>query len=1065
MSDHPALWFLKQLFDSRVPQDWFINVRCIHNKAPVIVDGKPLHETECSLNLDVPISQLHETWYKNLGNLLIQNNTHPQRPANNYFAVNPRPTKNANKLSDVPLYFAFYLDCDNNKSYTKEERLHQFNFWKLYGLEPSIVVDSGSGYHVYWLLETPIAADEGRPILKRMVALSGCRDKGNTFDQTRVLRLPGFLNQKNWSNGASPLCHIIFPEQGAPVKLYKAEQFMAFPPSEKADVEQWYAKAYEMGATSPEQAEEAITKMARAAAQAAIDQGAITAGQAMHQTMQQRLATADAFSEKLTPIKAEASPPTKPMPEMFTPNLTAMPALEYLKFDNKTRWMPKYIRKGWYGLSEDEMSRISELYDGQTFSASELDAKVMWRFIYLGYTKEAILEFWNSPQYKLFRPDKMQKNANYLNDTYENQLKAVQSYIAQGARAKDKLNEFRAAQDRIFVQYGETFHRDAKGNPDLILSGELVLLNRFYDLDARNEQDAEWFEVRAYTTVNGNSEQRDMMLPGEAFNSIQKFKQYACRDNLRCFTSDVNVLSRLQYYLECKFSMVPRHKFHSRIRYTAKQFFFPYYTVTADGIHVRSDSSVASYLAERFPAYKDMAKKFWNEQKAKNFIETKWIHVIHSHLPRLVMSVMGTIASSAIKQIFEEDLGVTNFHLPTINIRGKSHSGKTYSTLHLLKFTGQKKVTSVSVDITQFALYTILNSNEIAPSVFDEFREIDDKRGHSQMENLRSCSRRCYTGEEFIRGRQDQGLNRYVVHKALIIIGESPLERAGDTAGISRMFPCDTDEYDTDTNTAHWGQICNVDLHLFAPWFYSHLLRMNHEKLREDFIKLEEEVLAKITRSFGGEKQRVAHNLATLIFGCRLWDDAITAMVPSAPRILDQLSADKFLIEYMHEWAKESGQTLVCSTPDGKEQIVNNNEFFEMLKTVNNHLDMMSPEVQRFGEGFFLHSAKHGELRLRLDCYYRMYQEIRKAEGRSAPDIVRMRQVIKNALRKNQPWVIAADKLVKHEGRVMRCVILNIAEIERMGLIQPGRFGSKPDEKSPPFFDVNLPSNPVENPT
>jgi RepB DNA-primase from phage plasmid len=68
-------------------------------------------------------------------------------------------------------------------------------------LAPSIIVESSPGkFHYYWLLDVPFDADEaGRAdfaaIMSVMVARYG--SDPNAKDITRVLRLPGFLHQKD----------------------------------------------------------------------------------------------------------------------------------------------------------------------------------------------------------------------------------------------------------------------------------------------------------------------------------------------------------------------------------------------------------------------------------------------------------------------------------------------------------------------------------------------------------------------------------------------------------------------------------------------------------------------------------------------------------------------------------------------------------------------------------------------------------------------------------------------------------------------------------------------------
>ena len=79
-------------------------------------------------------------------------------------------------------------------------------------IQPDIVVNSGTGFHTYWLLETPILVKNGRWIeieaINRglirnfthgYVALDDSKKSGPdrmTIDITRILRVPRFYNYK-----------------------------------------------------------------------------------------------------------------------------------------------------------------------------------------------------------------------------------------------------------------------------------------------------------------------------------------------------------------------------------------------------------------------------------------------------------------------------------------------------------------------------------------------------------------------------------------------------------------------------------------------------------------------------------------------------------------------------------------------------------------------------------------------------------------------------------------------------------------------------------------------------
>ena len=128
--------------------------------------------------------------------------------ANIFMGVNPRARKGAGRKCDIRTCRCVWADMDEVTAEVARWRCH------VVGLpDPSIVVDSGSGVHLYWLLDQ--AADvsgmakreqfEGK--LKALYRQLGC---DATSDVNRLLRLPGFWNMKNVRNGGLPLaCRLV----------------------------------------------------------------------------------------------------------------------------------------------------------------------------------------------------------------------------------------------------------------------------------------------------------------------------------------------------------------------------------------------------------------------------------------------------------------------------------------------------------------------------------------------------------------------------------------------------------------------------------------------------------------------------------------------------------------------------------------------------------------------------------------------------------------------------------------------------------------------------------------
>ena len=172
------------------------------------------------------IDELFEKWHEIEPRLLSAN----RKGANIYFGVNPRKelwtaywrnpekkvyhqgfekredavalarTKKGGWTGDKPVpegsleYVqtcnCLWLDLD----YKGETLTKNSAVLKGLNLQPSIVINSGNGYHLYWLLSEPITPEEARRTVKQLIRVMA-GDEG-THDPTRILRLPGSQNVK-----------------------------------------------------------------------------------------------------------------------------------------------------------------------------------------------------------------------------------------------------------------------------------------------------------------------------------------------------------------------------------------------------------------------------------------------------------------------------------------------------------------------------------------------------------------------------------------------------------------------------------------------------------------------------------------------------------------------------------------------------------------------------------------------------------------------------------------------------------------------------------------------------
>lgn len=124
----------------------------------------------------------------------LSNFSPPLYPAgkNIYFGVATRDGKGGGKenLVEIPALWVD-LDLKNTSIETIPERYRDFP------LKPSIAVETGGGYHLYWVLRKPSTKEEVPRIenyLDRLASFWG-GDQGAT-DASRILRVPGTLNVK-----------------------------------------------------------------------------------------------------------------------------------------------------------------------------------------------------------------------------------------------------------------------------------------------------------------------------------------------------------------------------------------------------------------------------------------------------------------------------------------------------------------------------------------------------------------------------------------------------------------------------------------------------------------------------------------------------------------------------------------------------------------------------------------------------------------------------------------------------------------------------------------------------
>lgn len=146
--------------------------------------------------------------------------------SNIYYGVLPRTQRRGTNADCVTTTTVLWADVDG-KHYSPTDALagKPQALGAIHGLDvpPSILVDSGRGYHAYWLLRSPVAVEEASRVMKAIADEVG---GDHVQDAARVLRLPGTLNHKT---DPPAHCRTIYLSIGA---RYDLGDFLSYLPAE-----------------------------------------------------------------------------------------------------------------------------------------------------------------------------------------------------------------------------------------------------------------------------------------------------------------------------------------------------------------------------------------------------------------------------------------------------------------------------------------------------------------------------------------------------------------------------------------------------------------------------------------------------------------------------------------------------------------------------------------------------------------------------------------------------------------------------------------------------------------
>lgn len=108
-----------------------------------------------------------------------------------YFGVLPRLREEGTNDACPPVTSVLWADIDGKRFPTKDVALFTVNRFLV---TPQILVDSGHGYHAYWLLSKPEPTELASHAMRGIARTIG---GDNVADPARVLRVPGTRNYKS----------------------------------------------------------------------------------------------------------------------------------------------------------------------------------------------------------------------------------------------------------------------------------------------------------------------------------------------------------------------------------------------------------------------------------------------------------------------------------------------------------------------------------------------------------------------------------------------------------------------------------------------------------------------------------------------------------------------------------------------------------------------------------------------------------------------------------------------------------------------------------------------------
>lgn len=1012
-----AVWLIMDLFkgvDNTVEKPAFITFRAMFMPRPAPASEKSgmtkKPKQTVVYNENIPITGFMDQWNNNLCSKLQMLNTRQENPCNIHVGINPRNTANGNEKKHVSAIHALNLDLDVTAEYTLEDRYAQIKWMNAQDWFP-IVTFSGHGLQALFPLASPTDIETGERLNKLIIKRAGCKDGGNTCDCTRLLRLPGTLNQKYWFDNDSPLCEIVIPNDylirgdfwNVTHPDRNIEDFEKFPLCDKATIRKIIVSGADIHTAIATLAQEANDNLG-----------------ALSNIMSEK---AKALAEEALSEQNEKNA-TDPHAD-WAPTLTTIPDTDLIEWPKACRWMKKYCKVGYNNLTAkeiDDFRKKMAIKPDADFSASLLDYRVIRTLIIRGYTFEAVQEFWHRPDVQLHRAEKAK---DYLHRTYTAALKAILAAKKQEETDSVNLN--------TIVMKESSTYMVKDGEEKQLFNAAISLVAVYEDKDALNIKDKYHYEVElamgSATSEAGLTTER-LVIDEEAFSNILHWKKQT-GGRLCVFTSKDVDLQYLKYYLlNAQKTTHKAYKYTSKLHYDGNAFDFPAWSAGPDGIAIKMDDTLKERLkAHGHPTIDWYVSDVVSEAEAMEQLKKYWPVLISCHKETLIHAILGQMAASIVRQMFYKKLKITDFSIPTINVRGNPASGKTFTVKRLMTLFGYPFQTDnagyLGCSVTKFCLERFLTAANFLPFALDEFK-MQEGNYTQYQKDLKDVARKAYSGENVYRGTKDQKQVSYKITCPIIVIGEHEFETHGDIAEMSRLFPVITNGYQTSTLEARANKklLEHLNLSCVAPYFYQWLSKQDPNIFYDFYQKSNDLTFEYLHKYLDNAGSRISHNIAALQMGVFVVDQFAQAMIPGAPSLNPQHFNANF-VEYYKNWTKDSGfMTMVKTTQDvvteegETSQVevvkrVSHNEAIEFLRVFFEMLSINEKTITEAMEHVFIAKPNVYKERnppdsffLKLESAYPLVSQYCQKIRRSVAPMRTVRDLFRQAHDEKLPWIV-----------------------------------------------------------